>query len=213
MSVKETTESGRTIHDYTEEPISDGRLHSLLNRVKYTPTGYNLQPHEFLVLQDDQKETLRQCAYDQDQVTDAAAAIVVLGNLDPAAHASSIFDDWLAKGHIPNNGVREKLLETVEGWRERSETENRIWTVRNTSLAALTLIYAAWDMGIASSPMEGFDADAVRESFDISDEYEPVMVITLGYAAETDWDQSKAHKSRRQPAEMAHFGEFEPEAE
>ena len=214
MNLKETVETRRAIHEYTDESIDDETWSTLFERVKYTPTGYNLQPQEFLVLEDEaDQQKLRSCAYDQEQVTDAAAAVVVLGNTDPSAHAVRIFNDWLEKDHIPSEDVRDQLLETVNGWEERSRTENRIWTVRNTSLAAMTLIYAAWDLGIASCPMEGFDGDAVKETFDIDDGYEPVMVITLGYATDEALEQSKPRKFRQPPEEIAHFGEFEPYGE
>lgn len=211
MEFREVVETRRTVHHYTDEQIDEDTLETLFDLVKYTPTGYNLQPHEFLVLRDEgDKERLQECAFGQEHVTDASAAVVVLGNTDPAAHADRIFDDWLDKEYIPNDEVRDSLRSTVEQMSNRSHEENRVWTTRSTSLAAMTLMYAAWNFGIASCPMEGFDPEAIRSTFDIGDGYEPVMLITLGYPKEDSSDITNSRKLRRSPEEIVHYGEFDP---
>jgi len=177
----ELVETRRSVHEYTDEPLDDETLEEIFDRVRLSPSGYNLQPWEFLVLRDDEtKAALREVAYDQEHVTDAAAAVVVLGNKDPVAHAESVFDDWLEKGYVPNEDVRDALLENVEGMAQMSEDDRRVWTTRSTSLAAMTLMLAAWDEGVATCPMEGFDAAALAEEFDVPDGYEPVMIVTMG---------------------------------
>jgi nitroreductase len=208
---KEVLRTRRSVHDYTDEPLDDETLEDIFDRVALSPSGYNLQPWEFLVLRDDEnKQALREAAYDQEHVTEAAAAVVVLGNKDPAAHAEPVFEDWLEKGHIPNEDVRDALLENVEGMAQMSEKERRIWTTRSTSLACMTLMFAAWDEGVATCPMEGFDADTVTETFDVPDGYEPVMLITMGYPADGADDIENERKARRPAGEIVHYEEFEP---
>jgi nitroreductase len=58
--------------------------------------------------------------------------------------------------------------------------------------------------------MEGFDPDALTEEFDIPDEYEPVMLVTLGYAADNAADIENERKARRPVSEIVHYGEFDP---
>jgi nitroreductase len=213
MDTAETIRTRRSVHEFSDEPLSDETLAEMFDRVRYTPSGYNLQPWEFLVLRDEaSKAALQEVAYGQEQVTDAAAAVVVLGNTDPAAHAERVFDDWLEKGYLPNEEVRDDLLGQVEGMADRPEAENRLWTTRSTSLAAMTLMHAAWDLGVASCPMEGFDADGVRETFDVGEGYEPVMLVTLGYPADGTDDIANERKLRRPVEEIVHEETFEPEA-
>ncbi|MFP4218701.1 MAG: nitroreductase family protein, partial [Salinarchaeum sp.] len=196
-------ETRRSVHEYTDEPLSKDTLESIFEQVRLSPSGYNLQPWEFLVLQDDEtKEALREVAYDQAHVTEAAATVVVLGNTDPAAHAEPVFDDWLAKNYIPNAEVRDQLLENVDGMAAMDESERRVWTTRSTALAAMTLMYAAWDEGVATCPMEGFDAAALAETFDIPEGYEPVMLITMGYPADNTPDIDNERKARRPVEEI-----------
>jgi len=211
MQFDEVVRTRRSVHEYGDDPIDRETLDDVFEAATLSPSGYNLQPWEFLALRDEEKkEALREVAYDQAHVTEADTTVVVLGNTDPTAHAESVFDDWLAKGYVPNEDVRDALMENVDGMGDMSADERRIWATRSTSLAAMTLMYAAWDHGIATCPMEGFDAAGVIEAFDIPDGYEPVMLVTLGYPAEETADLANERKARRSIDEVVHYGEFDP---
>jgi nitroreductase len=200
----EVLSTRRSVHQYADEPLDDETLDAIFERVRYAPSGYNLQPWEFLVLREQEnKERLMDAANGQEHVVSAAAAVVVLGNTDPAAHAEAVFDDWLAKEYLPNEEVRDAVMGNVEGMAAMDETERRVWTTRSTGLAAMTLMTAAWDAGVASCPMEGFDAAAVVDGFDVPDGYEPVMIVTLGYPAEAS-DADNERKSRRPVDSFVH---------
>lgn len=209
METREVIESRRSVHDYTDESLSDETIETIFERVRYTPSGYNLQPWEFLVLREQEsRERLQECANGQEHVTDAPVGIVVLGNLDPAAHAERNFDDWLDKGYIPDEETRDGLIETVEEWREWPEEEKRVWTTRSTALAAMTLMYAAFEEGVGTCPMEGFDAEAITEEFGI-EVYEPVMVMTMGYPEDDANDLETERKMRRPVSEILHEESFD----
>ncbi len=211
MEFDELLRARRSVHEYSDEPIDESTLESIFEAATLAPSGYNLQPWEFLLLRDDErKSTLREIAYDQDHVEAADTAVVVLGHSDPMTHAEPVFDDWLAKGYLPNEEVKEALLDNVAQMAEMSAAERRTWTTRSTALAAMTVMYAARDHGVASCPMEGFDEEALVDEFDIPDQYEPVMLITLGYPAEGAADIENERKARRPVEEIVHYGEFEP---
>jgi nitroreductase len=76
----------------------------------------------------------------------------------------------------------------------------------------MSLMYAAWDRGIASCPMGGFDADALRSEFGVPDDYDPVLLVTLGYPAEDAADVERERKLRRDAEEFVHFDAFDPVA-
>jgi len=210
MEFDELLRTRRSVHQYSDEAIDADTLESILEAATLAPSGYNLQPWEFLVLREEEdKAALREVAYDQAHVTEADTAVVVLGHTDPMRHAESVFDDWLAKEYIPDEGVRDALLENVEGMAAMAESERRVWTTRSTALAAMTLMYAAWDRGVASCPMEGFDPEGLVETFGIPDEYEPVMLVTLGYPAEGASDIENERKGRRPVEDVVHYGRFE----
>lgn len=61
--------------------------------------------------------------------------------------------------------------------------------MRTAIFGAGTLIQAAQAMGLGSSPMIGFDAEAVSQGFGLAADEIPVMLVAVGYAAPENWPQ------------------------
>lgn len=73
----------RSVRKYTNEPVSDEDIRTLLTAGMYAPSAQNSQPWEFLVVKD--KELLRQLSHASHYWTmlkHAPLAIVVLANLE-----------------------------------------------------------------------------------------------------------------------------------
>ncbi|AZH26523.1 nitroreductase family protein [Haloplanus aerogenes] len=212
MEFDDVIRTRRSVHQYSDADIDDETLYDLFEDVRHAPSSFNLQPWEFLVVRGDDLERLQSVAYGQEHVTDAAAAVVVLGTLDPSDHAERVTSDLLEKGYLPNEEAAEARLDTVEGLSNADSETRRVWTTQSSTLAAMTLMHAAWGRGIASCPMGGFDADALREEFDVPDDYEAVMVVTLGYPEDEAADLERPRKFRRPTEEFLHLDEFDPVA-
>ncbi|MFC7202472.1 nitroreductase family protein [Haloferax namakaokahaiae] len=212
MEFEEVVTTRRSLHEYADEPLDDETLESIFENAVQAPSSYNLQPWEFVVLREDEtQEALRAAAYDQEHVTGAAASIIVLGNKDPEAHAETVVEDMLEKGYLPNEEVAEGILDNIAGMADLPEEERRVWTVRSTSLVAMNLMNAAWDEGVATCPIGGFDPDAVLDAFDIDgSQYEPVMLLTMGIPAEDAGELQAEQKYRRPVDEVVHYEEFSP---
>jgi nitroreductase len=210
MELSEALRSRRSVHQYADESLDDETIRGIFADAKFAPSSFNLQPWEFLVLTgDENRQRLREVANDQEHVTEAPAAVVVLGNKDPAAHADRVFEDWLDKEYIPNEDVKEALIETAEGMAGMDESERRVWTTRSTALGAMAVMLSAWDRGVASCPMEGFDADGLIDEFGVPEGFEPVMLLTMGYPADEADDLENERKLRRPVDEIVHFGSFD----
>lgn len=205
METKQVINTRRSSHNFdSTKLLSDTQLHELFDLVKLAPSGYNLQPWEFLVLRDKKnKERLAKCAYNQQHIIDASATVVVLGNLDPYAHGERVFDDWQEKGYMTKE-ITEKTKESVKQWSSWDLASRRIWTTRSTALAAMTLMIAAKDMELTNCPMEGFNADAIRKEFSIPQRYEVVMLIAIGYESKLDG----VRRMRRSFEEIVHLERF-----
>ncbi|MFB6195696.1 MAG: nitroreductase family protein [Haloplanus sp.] len=212
MEFDDVIRSRRSVHQYADADIDDDTLTDLFEDVRYAPSSFNLQPWEFLVVQGDGLERLQSVAYGQEHVTDAAAAVVVLGTLDPSDHADRVTTDLLEKGFLPNESAAEARLDTIERLADADEETRRVWTVQSCTLAAMALMHAAWGRGIASCPMGGFDDEDLHSAFDVPADYEPVLIVTLGYPAEDAADIERPRKFRRPAEEFVHFDGFDPVA-
>lgn len=201
----------RSVHEYSDESVADDTIEAVFERVRYSPSSYNLQPWEFLVLtEEENRERLQEVAYGQEHVTDAPVAIAVLGNTDPDAHGDAVAEDMLRKGYLPDEEAKEGLLETFEGMADRDAETNRRWATKSTALAAMTLLHAARAEGLSTCPVGGFDPDALQAEFGIDDRYEPVMLVTMGHAAPNAADKNTPRKFRRTVDDIVHREEFEP---
>lgn len=215
MDYEEVVTTRRSLHEYSDEEVTEETIEEIVRQATFAPSSFNLQPWEFLVVQDDDRlATLAEVANGQEHIEEASATVVVLGDLDPSRHAEPVFEDWLQKGYIPDEETKGYLVDTVDGMAEMPETERRVWTNRSTALAAQQFMTAAWNQGVATLPMEGFDDEALVEAFDIDDsEYEPVMLIAVGYPADGADELAAERKYRRPVDEVVHYETFEPAGE
>lgn len=213
MEFTDVVTERRTVRSYADDPIDRDTIAAIIEEATLAPSSFNLQPWEFLVVSDEEnRERLQDIACGQPQVTDAPVVVAVFGSLDPAANADRVLADEVEKGYR-DEAAAERTREAIEGKREGSEADRRLWTTASTSLAAMTLMLAARARGLGTCPMGGFDADRLVEEFDVPDEYEPVMLVTMGYPAEDSDAETLPRKFRRPVEEVAHFETFDADGD
>ncbi|MDY7081365.1 MAG: nitroreductase family protein [Halobacteria archaeon] len=203
METREAIETRRSVRNYEDGEITDEQLRELFDAVRWAPSSYNLQPWEFLVVRDDEnKERLKECAYGQEQVTEASAVVVVFGDTDRGRRARTVFFDQYEKGYRSEERA-EELVETME----TESRDNEAWAKQNATIAATTLLYAARDMGLASCPMGGWDADAIVKEFDVPSALVPVLMVTLGYPDDEAFERER--KYRRSTDDIVHLEDLD----
>lgn len=154
--------------------ITDAELKTIFDRVILSPSSFNLQHWRFVVIRDKAvKAKLRKAAYDQEQVENASATIVVVAKLSAHMDAPRIYAD------TPTS-VREAMVPMIGGFYTNNPQMQRDEAIRSASLAAMTLMYAACDLGYATGPMIGFDPKAVGELIGLDGEHIPVMLVVIG---------------------------------
>jgi len=201
METQKTIRTRRTVHEYTDEEVEQKELDEIFETVRRSPSSYNLQPWEFVVVRDEKgKEELKDCAYGQEHVTDADTVVVVFGNRDRGAHAEEVFYDQSEKGYRDD----ESAEELIERFDEEPYEGNEQWVIQSSMIAATTLIYVAWGYGIASCPMGGWDGDALTDTLDVPEEWYPVVMVTLGYPEKESDEWQRGRKWRRPTEDFVH---------
>lgn len=204
METKEILKQRRSVHYFdSSKEISDEQFRELFDLVKLSPSGYNLQPWEFILVRDpENKKRLRKCAFNQHHVEESSATVIVCGNMDPTKYAEKNFKDWVKHGYFSEIDV-EKTMKQLNKLKQDEEF-CKMWTLRSTCLAAMQLIIAAEDMGIGSCPMEGFNPEMTAKEFGIPDDVLPIMLIALGYESKP----ALPRNYRRPFEEIVHFEKF-----
>lgn len=184
MTVEQAIVERHSVRKYdSAATIPQEELNEILRLAASAPSSWNLQHWRFLVVTDQaQKEKLLPVAYGQQQVVDAYATIIILGDLEADKAARVVYDDALAKGLV-NEQVRDTMISQVEGAYKGNPDIARDEAIRNSSFAAMQLMLAAKAKGYDTCPMGGYNRDALIEALNIPPRYLPTLMLTLGKAS------------------------------
>jgi nitroreductase len=163
--------------------LSEDEIRELIEDAIQAPSSFNIQHWRFVALRDpEDKKRLREAAYGQAVVEDAAVTFLVLGDVRGHEKLAAILEGSVEAGVISRR--------TADRWVEMSdkiyadEPLARDEAIRSATLAAMTLMLAAAARGLASAPLIGFDPERVRQDFGIPEHCLPVMLLCVGRAAE-----------------------------
>jgi nitroreductase len=181
--------------------VSDEEISKLVRLATTSPSAFNLQNWKFIAVRSAAaKAKLLPLAYGQQKIADAAVTFIVCGTLEPHVTLPHALKPSLDAG-ILNQAIYDGWITATHNLYASNPTMQRDEAVRSASLAAMTLMVAAQDRGLASGPMIGFDAAGVAAAFDLRPTEVPVMLVTVGHAASGNWPQ----KPRKPVAEVLSF--------
>lgn len=171
-------------------------FHEILEAAAAAPSSWNLQHWRFLVIQDQEnKDRLYPIANKQQQVSDASAVVVVLGDTEANKNAEKVYAEAVQAGFMTEE-AKDALVGNINRAYQNVENIGVHEAIRNASFAAMQLMLAAKAHGIDSCPMGGFNPVTLREELNIPDRFIPVLMISLGYADEP------AHRTSRFPLDQ-----------
>lgn len=169
--------------------LSELEIGELVRLATLAPSAYNLQNWRFVAVREAQaKARLREAAYGQAKVSEAAVTFIVCGTSAGSVDLDARLRPSVEAGLMPA-GMAEGWVEAVRRQFAGNAQAERDEAIRSASLAAATLILAASASGLASGPMTGFDAEAVRKEFSLHPYEIPVMLVAVGRAADGNWRQ------------------------
>ena len=178
--------------------IDDETLEALIRDATLAPSSYNLQPWEFVAVQDDDRlEEVVELAYNQDHIRDAGTAILVVGHTE-AKTADRVFDEWIEAGRMDEASAEQTKAQSVQMYED--EQFGRDYAIRNASLAAQNLLLSAHARGLKATPMIGFDQEGIAEYLELPDDEIPVMLIAVGPSS----GEEPERLPRRSVAEVLH---------
>lgn len=201
----------RAVRHFNPDSLPEGMVERLLECARWAPSGYNLQPvHFFVVESAERKPPLRAACMDQAQVEEAPVTVVFCGDRQVVRHnfAKVLKMDKEAGAISPRYEARlRKFVPLALGrgplgigwlWKAVLPPSLRLftpipelpavyrdrWLTRQTMLAAMNFMLAAHAAGLATVPMEGFDERRLRRVLKLPRRFLPVLVVPLGYPRE-----------------------------
>ncbi|MDR0237084.1 nitroreductase family protein [Acinetobacter sp.] len=181
--------------------LSDEKIYELVKIATTAPTSFNFQNWRFIAVRTAEAKTrLRKIAWDQPKITEAAVTFIICGQLIDYRLLPERLTPAVEMGIMPVE-MMSILEDASRGLYFQQPQRQRDEAVRSGSIGATALIYAAHALDLGSTPMIGFDANAVTQEFSLSDNEIPVLLLAVGKALPENWPQ----KPRRPVSDVLDF--------
>ncbi len=178
MDTFEAIEKRRAVkHFDPNHTITQDELDRILSAAILSPTSFNIQNWRFVVITNkDLKTKMRQASWNQAQVTDASAVLILCADLlawkkDPARY-------WKDAPKEVQDYLVPMIVKSYEGQDQLQRDE----AIRSCGMAAQTIMLVSKSIGYDSCPMIGFDPGQVAELINLPHDHIIGMMITIGKA-------------------------------
>ena len=164
--------SARTLHTFTDQPVTDDTLRALYALAQWGPTSMNCQPMRLVFVRSDQAKERLKPALSPGNVDKAMAAPVVA-----IVASDTRFYEQLPMQFPANPNARALFADNA--------TLAADTAMRNSSLQGAYLILAARSLGLAAGPMSGFNPAVVNAAFFPDGAWKANFLINLGWGDAT----------------------------
>ena len=169
---------------FADRMVSSEVLLSLLEAARWSPSCFNAQPWSFIV-----------------------------ATKENTAEYERLFS-CLVEGNKPWASLAPVLMISVAQLSFDKNNQPNRHAFHDVGLAVACLTFQATEMGLRVHQMGGFDIDKARELYKISEQYEPVAAIAIGYPGEPEIlseslrERELSPRSRKQISSFVFTGEF-----
>lgn len=167
----------------TDRKVPNDDLNTILEAIRLAPSAYGLQPFKVIVTEN--KELV-------DEIFKKSCPQVVVQQCSHLLifKARKKLDDDYVEGFLREmKSVRNSTDEYIDSYRskinkviENPSINKFSWMIRQTYIALGFALMTAAQLGIDSTPIEGFNSEALNELLGLdTDSEEAVVLLTLGY--------------------------------
>jgi len=177
----------RATPSFDGTPIPAEDLKQILDAGLHAPSGYNMQPWRFVVVQSEgQKKKLRAASYNQGKVEEASVVIVACGDADGWRKDLDLMLEHGRKGGMPESYAAQAQTSVPNYLSSFNTAQMQGWLNKMVMLAFTHMMLMAEVMGYDTAPMEGFEQDKVHEALRLPLSYWVVALLAIGHAKGPD---------------------------
>jgi nitroreductase/dihydropteridine reductase len=164
--------------------IDEPTLFALLDIIRYSPSAFNLQPWKIKIVTASRiKKNLLEHTNNQPQVTTCSHLLVFCANTELEKLVEKAVEA-LASSGMPRETVSQYAA-MIKGYTMSMNPDQRMAFAREQIHIALgNAVNGAKSLGLDSCPMGGFDPVGYAEALLLPEEYIPVVLCAVGYAAD-----------------------------
>ncbi|GAA6196930.1 NAD(P)H-dependent oxidoreductase [Pseudophaeobacter sp.] len=173
------------------KPVSEEAVAKIVEAVQMAPTSSGLQPYELLVVRNTEKRAaIRPVAWDQAQITDGSHLLVFAAWDNYSEARIDAVVDQMAEERGGMTDLLQGYYDRLKAmYLPRSDEENYAHAARQAYIGLGFALAAAAELGVDSTPMEGFDPEKVDEILGLKEKgLRSVLLLPLGTRDESgDW--------------------------
>jgi nitroreductase len=185
MEFQELMRMRRSVNFFDpDKPVEQAVLEKIVEEASLTPSGFNLQPWNLLVVRSPEvKKRLRTIAWDQPKIEQAPVVLVVLADKDGWRPDHPVMEkSW--QNQIDLGYTKPEMREWFDGAARQlfdSHDGSLTFAVRNACFFGMALMLAAVDAGLHSHPISGFDHDALMAELGLPENFVVPMMLVVGH--------------------------------
>lgn len=178
LSTRAAIEQRRAVKHYDRNFVMpDADRAELFRLALLSPTSFNIQNWRLIDVRDPSlRRSVRDAAWDQAQVTDAAMLLVICGSITAWADRPERY--WADAPETVQNTIVPMIGQFYQG-RDQVQRDE---VMRSGGIIAQTIMLAAKSMGYDSCPMIGFDPDKVAELIGLPQGHAIALMLAIGKA-------------------------------
>ncbi len=181
-SLAQAIRERRSTPSFSGEPIPSSDLRQILDAGLHAPSGYNLQPWRFVVVQQpEQRKRLRAASYNQAKVEEASAVIVACGDRDGWRKDLGEMLRMGRDGGMPESYASQAENSVPAYLSSFSEMQMTGWLNKQVMLAYTSMMLMAEVLGYDTAPLEGFEQQKVCETLKLPLSFWVVGLLAIGH--------------------------------
>lgn len=151
MDVFECMEKRRSIRNYDKKDVPNELIAQIITAGTYAPSAGNVQPWEFVIIQDKKtKKELATAALRQEHIEEAPVVIVVLANKEKSRMR----------------------------YGERGEN---LYCIQDTAVCIQNMLLACTALGLGTCWTGAFEEEEVKQLLCLPDKLRPVAILPIGF--------------------------------
>ncbi len=177
----------QAIRERRSTPSFDGKLipqedlMKILEAGLSAPSGYNMQPWRFIVVQTpEQRRRLRGASYNQAKVEEASAVIVACGDADGWRRDLDMMLQHGLAGGMPESYAAQAKSSVPKYMSSFSGEEMKGWLNKQVMLAFTHMMLMSEVLGYDTAPMEGFEQEKVHDVLRLPMSFWVVALLAIG---------------------------------
>ncbi len=186
------------------QAVPEDKVEHILEAIRLTASSSGLQPYQVIVVTNTAlREQIKPNAWNQGQITDGSHLLVFAAWDDyTTERINMMFDLTNEQRGFKNEGWEAYRQMLLSSYPQRGAEVNFQHAARQAYIGLGSALLAAAEVGVDSTPMEGFDPAKVDEILGLRAlGLRSVILLPLGYrAAEGDWlvNLKKVRRARDQ---------------